>query len=196
MPEITMPQVEIPSIPQPVVNVTAGEMPNISIPLTQTVLPDIPQPAVNVAASPAMAMPDIPQPVVNVAASKMPEITMPQVEIPRIPQPVVNVTDSEMPNISIPQPMVNVMASQPEIAQAVPAITVDEPVQPIEAPHSYDNSHTDFTFAPQITINGNADAGTVGQLKAALEKAERELEAKFDRLMRERDARMRRLSYS
>lgn len=181
---------------QQAANVTAGEMPNISIPQTQTVLPDIPQPAVNVAASPAMAMPDIPQPVVNVAASKMPEITMPQVEIPRIPQPVVNVTDSEMPNISIPQPMVNVMASQPEIAQAVPAITVDEPVQPIEAPHSYDNSHTDFTFAPQITINGNADAGTVGQLKAALEKAERELEAKFDRLMRERDARMRRLSYS
>ena len=131
---------------------------------------------------------------------------MPQVEIPSIPQPVVNVAASEMPNISIPQaqaampdipqPMVNVMASQPEIAQAVPAITVDEPVQPIEAPHSYDNSHTDFTFAPQITINGNADEGTVGQLKAALAKAERELEAKFDRLMREREARMRRLSYS
>ena len=121
-------------------------------------------------------------------------------------QQAVNVTASETPSISIPQaqaampdipqPMVNVMASQPEIAQAVPAITVDEPVQPIEAPHSYDNSHTDFNFAPQITINGNADEGTVEQLKAVLAKAERELEAKFDRLMREREARMRRLSYS
>ena len=222
IPEITMPQVEIPSIPQPMVNVTSnpamampdipqpavnvatGKTPKTAIP--QAEIPSIPQPVVNVTSNPAMAMPDIPQPVVNVVAEKMPEITMPQAEMPDIPQSVVNVAASEMPNISIPQtqaampdipqPMVNVMASQPEIAQAVPAITVDEPVQPIEAPHSYDNSHTDFTFAPQITINGNADEGTVGQLKAALEKAERELEAKFDRLMREREARIRRLSYS
>jgi TP901 family phage tail tape measure protein len=214
MPNISIPQAQmvlpdiqqtvLPDIPQPVVNVVAGKMPEIAIP--QAEIPSIPQPMVNVTSNPAMAMPDIPQPMVNVAASKMPEITMPQVEIPSIPQPVVNVAASEMPNISIPQaqaampdipqPMVNVMASQPEIAQAVPATTVDEPVQPIEAPHSYDNSHTDFTFAPQITINGNADEGTIGQLKAALAKAEREMEAKFDRLMREREARMRRLSYS